>query len=170
MLFCINKENKPATCCCGCSLMCGIITLAVLLTLSIIGTLAKGYIAGILGNVIEVVPIYLMLIWQDNKFLRLVNMIIQGSLLALIIVGLVLFGIAIEFFDVPKYVCGGFLNDIEGFEDLKIDVTTEDDCEHHARKWLYIGLVVATFVLIPLQYLWFSIFKAHYDELDDSES
>ena len=41
----------------------------------------------------------------------------------------------------------------------------QENCVDEASKWLYVVLAVAAVILIPLQYLFMSIFKAYVEEL-----
>ena len=49
-------------------------------------------------------------------------------------------------------------------------MTPFDNCEKHARIWMYIAWGITGLVLIPIQYLIVSIFKAYRDEIKEDES
>ena len=62
-------------------------------------------------------------------------------------------------------MCSGLSTDLQ-FNELH---SAEDHCEQAARPWLYAGLGLVALLILPLQYLIMSIFKAYADEIKDGE-
>ena len=163
-MVCINRDNKPATCCCGCSLVCGIVTLAILHSLGVISNIAAGSWGGACGQLTVLVPMYLTLFMEESKTLRLVNVFIQGGILALMIVGILVFIILIFAADLPHYFCNLAKPDLSDF-DINLDHIHDEECEKHVGLYLWIAVLIVTFLTVPLQYLFYAIFQAHYDEI-----
>ena len=105
MSFCINRDKSPATCCCGCSLTCGIITVGVLYGLELVGCLFALNYSGIITLAVFL-PICAMAIWKESKALRFANFLIQAILLGALIIGLLVWVICIDGYDLPELFCG----------------------------------------------------------------
>ena len=148
--MCINKTNKPATCCCGCSLVCGVITIGVLRTLSFIGAFLTLEPLIMIWPTIDLIPIIALLIWKNSRMVRLINFIWAAIWLVISCVGIIcLFFLVRPFTDV---ICSDSSND-------------NDDCEDAASVAIYIVLGFAAVVLLPVQFLFMRILKAYADEL-----
>ena len=65
----IDRSNKPATCLCGCSLYCGIITVTVLKGLGLLSAVATMNLSGVLWSLFECSILIALLYWDDNKTL-----------------------------------------------------------------------------------------------------
>ena len=68
--MCINKENKPWTCCCGCTLLCGVFTISILEIIGAIGSLIAGGVLAFIVNLVFVAPYIALLICRDNPTVR----------------------------------------------------------------------------------------------------
>ena len=75
--MCINRDDKPTTCCCGCSLKCGIITYAIFVCLELIAAAVKGQTWGIAGSLLNLAPLVALAIKSDSQGIRLLNYIWQ---------------------------------------------------------------------------------------------
>ena len=149
--ICINRDNKPSTCCCGCSLICGIITLAVLNSLGIVGHLFSGAWGASLGLLGITVPMYMLIFMRENKTVGLVNVIIQGVVLASLILSIFVFAILISAADLPHYICTMDQLKLYGWLEVKgNNDSTDAVCEKTVYNWLWLGLVLTALISVPL--------------------
>ena len=162
-MSCINRDKSPATCCCGCSLTCGIITVGVLEGINLVINIFALNTWGIIASVAFLIPIVALAIWKESKALRFVNFLIQAIILGAAIVGLLVWVICIDGFDLPGHFCG--LTSISG-DDLGSDLG-QRSCEKAVRLYMYVAWAIATVLALPLQFLIMQIFKAYHDELKD---
>ena len=73
--MCINRDVSPPTCLCGCSLMCGIITVAVLEGLGLLGAIASLEPFSIMGSLLQCAPLIALFIWSESYTVRNINYI-----------------------------------------------------------------------------------------------
>ena len=106
-------------------------------------------------------PIYLILFFQDVKRLHQVNIYIQGFLLAILCIGILIYAILIPALDLPHYYCNKTKLDIQ----LDVFMHPNEKCESHLRLWLWIYLLIFATLTVPLQYLFYSIFKEHAEDM-----
>ena len=66
-MVCINRDSKPATCLCGCSLYCGIVTVTILKALGLFSAIATMNPSGVLWSLFECYILSSLLYWRDNK-------------------------------------------------------------------------------------------------------
>ena len=158
--MCINRDDKPTTCCCGCTLKCGIITFGVFAALELLGAVVEMWTFPIIGSLINIAPLVALAIKPDSAGIRLWNYIWQCIALGVIIIGLVAAVIGAEFF--IAMICGA-ASAADG--DL-----AQDTCSNAARIPFYAAILVLIAVLVPLQVLWVRVFKAYYDELKEGGS
>ena len=93
--MCINRDEKPTTCCAGCTLTCGIITYFVLQCLGLLAALCSMNLFNISFSLFEVAPVvalyfanesYCVRMW--NYLHQIVSMVILVSVLLIAIVGI----------------------------------------------------------------------------------
>ena len=162
--MCINRDNSPPTCLCGCSLMCGIITVAVLEGLGLVSAVASLEPFSIMGSVIQIAPLICLFIWKESYTVRQVNYIWQLCGFIFTVTALVVAIFLIEFWDVPSHVCYGASMDAYLGEDRELT-----QCEKQARMWIWIIWGVAVLLVAPLQFQIVRMFKAYRDELKPEE-
>ena len=160
MSFCIDREKSPATCCCGCSLTCGVITVGVLYGLDLVGNIFALNVWGILASLFFLVPIAAMAIWKESKGLRFFNYLLQAIILGASIIALIVLVICIDGYDLPEFFCS--YNNIIDSNDIG-----QQSCMKAVRLYLYGAWAAACVLWLPLQFLFMSIFKAYHDELKE---
>ena len=93
--MCINRDEKPTTCCAGCTLTCGIITYFVLQCLGLLAALCSMNLFNITFSLFEVAPVvalyfanesYCVRMW--NYLHQIVSMVILVLVLLIAIVGI----------------------------------------------------------------------------------
>ena len=167
-MMCINRDKSPATCCCGCSLECGIITVAVLHAINLCAEIFALNWWGVLFACAFLIPICCLAIWKESKPLRFINFLIQAIILGAAVIGIIIFVIAIEGFDLPEKFCGvATLGDLG--DDFGAQLAT-NSCVKAVKMWLYIVFGALVVIYLPLQWLFMSIFKAYHDELKEDGS
>ena len=87
--MCINRDDKPTTCCCGCSLTCGIILYAVLASLELLATVISGEWMSITFNVITMILLELLYLMNDSQGVRLMNYIWQCVIMGVMIIAII---------------------------------------------------------------------------------
>ena len=87
----INRENKPTTCCCGCTLTCGIIVYFIFQVLELASVIVNFNIAGLIGCLFGLAPVVCLYFFNDSWAVRQWNYIWQWILLTGMIIFL-LFG------------------------------------------------------------------------------
>ena len=116
--MCINKDHKPATCCCGCSLICGIITYVVFQCLSVVSTLIIANWWGAILEVIFLAPNVWVLCSQDNLMARKVAYIFQWVVIIGLALGILIWAIAIatDFFGlgITETFCNSIVTGFNG--------------------------------------------------------
>ena len=100
-MICINRDSSPATCCCGCSVKCGVITVGVLYGLDAAGNIFAGNLMGIIVSVALLLPIIAMAIWKESKGLRYFNYLVQAAIFFASIIGIIALAVCIEMYDLP---------------------------------------------------------------------
>ena len=141
--MCINRENKPATCLCGCSLMCGIYTYFVLTCLMVISAFTTLNIVAILEALLCLAPLIALLIKPESWGIRLWNYVWQWIQMGLLLIVAVLVIISFAF---AGAMSGGA-----------------------AIVALGPVVLIALGIIIPVQSLWLCIFKAHFEALSEHE-
>ena len=165
--MCINRDSSPPTCLCGCSLKCGIITVAVFEILGLLGSISSMQPWSILGSVIQVAPIVALLIYSQSRTIANINYIWKCCEFGFLLVAIVAFVFILEFYDLPHHVCST-VNLAESLTSQEEQVATE--CEKHARFWMYIAWGACIVIAVPIQYLIVSIFKAYRDEIKEDDA
>ena len=105
-MSCINRDKSPATCCCGCSLTCGVITVGVFYGIDLVVNIFALNTWGILLSLFFLIPIAAMAIWKESKALRFFNFLLQAIILGGSIVGLLIWVICIDGINLPEHFCG----------------------------------------------------------------
>ena len=167
--FCINRDTKPSTCCCGCSVMCGIITIAILNLINVVGAIAGLHAPSIVASILMFLPLAALFVWPKSHLVRKINYILQCICLGMLAVGLIIWVFAIDLlWNLPEAVCKHALAhpDLHDADD-QFPELTEENCEGHARKWMYIAWAVSCVLFVPLEVLITSIFKAHMDDCEE---
>ena len=167
--MCINRDKKPATCMCGCSLVCGIVTLAILQGLGLLANLVHLNWLGVGISAFFLLPTVSVLIFKESVTARQIAYIWQWFSMGILLIVLTCWIIAIDGFGLPKMFCAGheiFADHIDD-EDLS---ALGDDCEKHVRIYMYLGWSAAVVLTVPIQWLFLSIFSEHYEELKGSEA
>ena len=71
---CIQKQGDfPATCCCGCTLKCGVITIMILESIGLISSIATMQVFPIVMQTLFVLPMWLLLCYDKSRTLRTIN-------------------------------------------------------------------------------------------------
>ena len=68
--MCFNTSQKPVTCCCGCSITCGVVTFAVLAGIQAISNLLTGMWYGTIVNGAVCGTVIAALLMSNNVFMR----------------------------------------------------------------------------------------------------
>ena len=155
--FLISKnEAGDTTCCCGCSIKCGVIFVTVLQTLGLISAFASMSVMPILTECITCGLLYSMFIWPANGTLRTVNYILQAIYFWFLVIGALILMILLIAMDLPGKFC---YNTEAGY----VDIT----CSNQINKFLWGGFAAAILLCIPYQWLITSVFKAWKQELEN---
>ena len=99
---CIDREKSPATCCCGCSLTCGIVTIGVLQGFNLAINVFAPNTWGVIGAFLLFFPILLLAFLKESKALRFVNFLIQAISLGCLIIGLIVWLCCIDGYDLSE--------------------------------------------------------------------
>ena len=171
--MCINRDTKPATCCCGCSLMCGIITYTVFQCLSIISNIAVGFWTGMALELIFLAPNLWVIFSQDSAVARKVAYIFQWITFGLGILFVLVWAIILltGFSWVIDQACG-IVGDTEiynwdtgAYEPLN----SGGSCAARIKGLAWAGLLITAAALLPLQYLFVRIFGTFHEEKSESD-
>ena len=84
----IDKEKS--TCCCGCSLVCGIITYFVLQCLGLINVFLHFTTVGLVWEIFSIAPVVALYFFKESWFVRQWNYIWQCTILTGLVIVLVL--------------------------------------------------------------------------------
>ena len=166
--MCIDRDSKPATCLCGCSLPCGIITNGVFVGLALISSVAAVHLPGIVWNLIVGAPLVALAFAPKNLTVRLINYIWQVIGFIGLLVAVVAWLCFIIFFDMPNWVCSTH-------SEIKSQLGNESadplkTCEDIMVGVLYGVWLAFTIIFVPISFLFVSIFKAYYEELKEEQS
>ena len=158
---CINyPENSPPTCCCGCSLTCGIITVGVFQAINLAINIFALNTWGVIGAFILLLPIILLAFWRESKALRFANFLIQAIGLGCLIISLIVWLVCIDGYDLPELFCNVTTHGVA------LDLG-EQSCMQAVRLYLYIAWAFALIIVLPIQFLIMNIFKAYHNELKE---
>ena len=102
---CINRENDPKTCCCGCSLVCGMITVGVFQAINLAINIFALNTWGVVGALFLLLPMIFMAFWSESKVLRFANYLIQAIGLGCLIISLIVWLVCIDGYDLPELFC-----------------------------------------------------------------
>ena len=91
----VNTDEKPATCCCGCSLICGIITYVVFQSIGLVAQLSILNWWGIIGASIFLAPNVWLLMRQDDTTARKVAYIFQCITMGLLLLWILIWFLGI---------------------------------------------------------------------------
>ncbi len=173
--FCVNRDNKPTTCCCGCSLTCGVITYGVFQCLNLLGAFVSLNIGSIAFAVISASPVLALAIWRDSYAVRNINYIWQwiifGGFGLFMLFAFILITMGTQFIDM---LCKHGVSTASEGGDLDDQPLDNDEVYEHCSNFLssfaYIiwGSVLLT--VTPLQLLWISIFHGYRDELEQPDA
>ena len=106
MSFCIRREEgKPDTYCCGCSLFCGVVTVAVLNGIGLVSAIAGLNPIHIATNLFFTTPLICIFIWRDSRTCRNINFIWQCIAFVMMLVGLSGWVWAIDGMELPAMFC-----------------------------------------------------------------
>ena len=156
----INRENSPATCCCGCQLEVGIFLAAVLQGLRLVGAIVSLEPKLIAIEVVIYLPLIALAI-NRSWIVRQINYVWQNICLIALIISLLAIVLAEVFLNISAEVCK---------METELLNKMQDNCEHNLKTFIYATVLIANVVFVPLQYLIVSIFKAYRDELADDVS
>ena len=116
---------------------------------------------------IFIAPNIWVLVSQENLLARKVAYIFQWIILIMIGVFILIWAIAIftDFFGVgiAETFCASVTSYSNSFDDGYYNVTNST-CERKIKGFMWAGLLITAVAIVPLQYLFFSIFKAFYEE------
>ena len=110
-----------------------------------------------------------VLVSQENLLARKVAYIFQWIILIMIGVFILVWAIAIftDFFGVgiAEKFCGVVSASTSGWDTSDYYAPISNDyCERRIKGFMWAGLLISAVCIVPLQYLFFSIFKAFYEE------
>ena len=160
-MWCINKEAKPVTCLCGCSLVSGIITVAVITGLSLVVEIATLNWRGVLFCLLDAVPLVCIWIRNDQRWARTYAFVWQCLLFALLCISLLLTAIFFHFvIDMACSDASTIASSKNTETQLKSDV-----CGQRLLGIFWITWSLLAAILVPLQWLFLTIFKAYREEL-----
>ena len=145
--MCINRETKPWSCCCGCSLKCGIITYAVFVVLELIGAFVTKQVGPIIFVVLSLIPLIALAIKPDSWGIRLWNYVWQIIMMAVVCIG----GVIMVISAVGATAVAGSVGGAEAAGAV--------------GSMMLVMLIIALSIMLPLQILWLCIFKAYFEEL-----
>ena len=166
--MCINRETKPITCCCGCTLTCGIITYFVFCALGLISAIASMCWWSISMAVLEIVPVIALYFANESKGVRMWNYIQQCVFLGITVILLIAAIVGIE--ALVDMICNN--EDVIGAIHSK-DNTSEfglSACEDAIRLPVYVVWTCMALIFVPIQIMWVRVFKAYLDELPEKNS
>ena len=154
--MCNNREKLPWTCCCGCSLKCGIITYAVFVCLELLGAFCTMQIAPIIFSALSLLPLIALWCSPDSWGIRLWNYVWQAIMMLAVVIGgvvmiITLVGATAVVADVSNAA-----------QQSGIDTSGATSA---VAGTLGIMMAIALGIMVPLQALWLCIFKAHFEAL-----
>ena len=159
--MCINRDNKPYTCMCGCTLTCGLITVGVFRAIGAVSAISTMNPTAIVMNLLWNTPFIALAIWKNKWGVRQLNYIWELISFILMIIGFIVAVIFVE--ALIQTACSGAdfnLHDNQLHSD-------EEHCERSARPIAYTILGGIGAIILPIQYLIMSIFKAYAEEIKD---
>ena len=127
--------------------------------LGLVVDISVGSIAGILIRIVILLPIVALAIWKESKGLRYFNFLLQAIIFGALLIFLIVLVISIDSQDVPELFCW---NAPTVADSNNMD---KQSCKKAVRLFLYGAWAIATFLILPLQFLIMSIFKAYHEEL-----
>merc|ERR1712210_226866 len=143
-------DHKPVTCCCGCSLICGIIVYVVFQYLSLVSTLIIANWWGAILEVIFLAPNVWVLCSQENLMARKVAYIFQWVVIIGLALGILIWAIAIatDFFGlgITETFCNSIVTGFSG----QGYTMTNTSCENSIKGFMWGGLVAAALLVMPL--------------------
>ena len=149
MLLCLKKENKPWTCCCGCSVTCGVIFYSCLQGLWLLSAVLTLQVGPIISVLILLLPLICLIVKRKSVGARNCMYIwlwVQFGLFLLTMLILLILIIALT-----KLLAVGCDDDAE--------------CVAKFAVWLYLIWFAILLLGSPLQILWIELFKAYRDQL-----
>ena len=81
-----KRENNSTTYLCGCSLKCGIVTVAVFSSLGLVANVALFNWAGFTVSLLDVASLFCLFVWNDTSWARTLNYAWQNVKLAVLII------------------------------------------------------------------------------------
>ena len=154
--MCINREKLPWTCCCGCSLKCGIITYAIFVVLELIGAFATMQIAPIIFSALSLLPLIALWCSPDSWGIRLWNYIWQAIMMLAVVIGGVVMIITL---------CTATAAVSSATSQLNSSGVDTSGVTGAFAGALGIMMAIALGIMVPMQALWLCIFKAHFEAL-----
>ena len=159
----IDKEKS--TCCCGCSLVCGIITYFVLQCLGLINQLFHFSTAGMTWELLCITPVVCLYFFNESWFVRQWNYIWQCLILTGLILVLVLGLISAH--TLISLMCSFAADSVTTEDGQQMQFDMSSACENVSMTGFYIIFLIIGAVAITVQVMWVRLFGAYRDELTD---
>ena len=152
MLLCLKKDTTPWTCCCGCTVTCGVIFYTVWQAIYLFFCILTLQAGIIVPAILVDIPLIVMIIKRKSVSARTCMYIwlwVQFGLFLLMMLVLLILIIALT-----KLLAVGCDDDAE--------------CVAKFAVWLYLIWFAILLLGSPLQILWIELFKAFRDQLKHS--
>ena len=101
----INKEDSPATCCCGCTVQTGVIIVAVLSGLNLLFAIGQVNLSLIMAELILYSPFIALAICNKSWIVRTILYVLHYIYFIFSIISIVSLVLALFLLRLPKYLC-----------------------------------------------------------------
>ena len=153
--FCVNRDNKPTTCCCGCTLTCAVITYGVFQCLNLLGAFVSLNIGSIIFALITASPVLSLAIWKDSYTVRNINYIWQwicfGGFALFMLFAFILISVGTQYIDM---VCKhGSQAAAEGSDPAEQSLDNDEvyeQCSNFLSSFAYIIWGTVLLTVMPL--------------------